>query len=153
MKLHFEEKLPHQLAAIEAVCDLFRGQEICRTEFTVTRRSLSPQMGLALEPGVEEYALGIGNRLVTGRRAAWERWYGPVAAARWGSAAWHTVAWAVFGSAYVGAVVFVSTRLGSPPGDVLLVLAAGSRLNVGPYRRGSGRALISTASAASSPWT
>src|SRR5687768_13241553 len=41
MKLHFEENLPHQLAAIEAVCDLFRGQEVCRTEFTVTQRSAS----------------------------------------------------------------------------------------------------------------
>lgn len=63
MKLHFEDSLPHQLAAIEAVCDLFRGQEICRTEFTVTQRAASPQMGLALEQGMEESALGIGNRL------------------------------------------------------------------------------------------
>lgn len=63
MKLHFEESLPHQMAAIEAVCDLFRGQEICRTEFTVTQRAPSPQMGLALEQGMEESALGIGNRL------------------------------------------------------------------------------------------
>lgn len=63
MKLHFEENLPHQLAAIEAVCDLFRGQEVCRTEFTVTQRSASPQMGLALDQGMEESALGIGNRL------------------------------------------------------------------------------------------
>lgn len=63
MKLHFEENLPHQLAAIEAVCDLFRGQEVCRTEFTVTLRAASPQMGLALEQGMEESALGIGNRL------------------------------------------------------------------------------------------
>jgi type III restriction enzyme len=63
MKLHFEENLPHQLAAIEAVCDLFRGQEVCRTEFTVTQRAPSPQMGLALEQGLEESALGIGNRL------------------------------------------------------------------------------------------
>jgi ATP-binding cassette subfamily B protein len=80
-------------------------------------------------PGKEVRVLGIGNRLVAQRREAWERWYGPVAAARWGSAAWHTLAWAVFGGAYVGAVVFVSTRLGSLPGDVLLVLAAGSRLS------------------------
>ena len=79
--------------------------------------------------GKEVRVLGIGNRLVTQRREAWERWYGPVGAARWSSAVWHTLAWAVFGSAYVGAVVFVSTRLGSPPGDVLLVLAAGSRLS------------------------
>ncbi|HET9048998.1 MAG TPA: DEAD/DEAH box helicase family protein [Chiayiivirga sp.] len=63
MKLHFEENLPHQLAAIEAVCDLFRGQEVCRTEFTVTQRAATPQMGLALEQGMEESALGIGNRL------------------------------------------------------------------------------------------
>lgn len=63
MKLHFEDNLPHQLAAIEAVCDLFRGQEVCRTEFTVTQRAPSPQMGLALEQGMEESALGIGNRL------------------------------------------------------------------------------------------
>lgn len=63
MKLHFEEKLPHQLAAIEAVCDLFHGQESCRTEFTVTRMVASPQMGLQLEPGVQESEHGIGNRL------------------------------------------------------------------------------------------
>lgn len=63
MKLHFEDNLTHQLAAIEAVCDLFRGQEVCRTEFTVTQRTASPQMGLALEQGMEESALGIGNRL------------------------------------------------------------------------------------------
>lgn len=63
MKLHFEDNLPHQLAAIEAVCDLFRGQEVCRTEFTVTQRTASPQLGLALEQGMEESALGIGNRL------------------------------------------------------------------------------------------
>ena len=59
MKLHFEDNLPHQLAAIEAVCDLFRGQEVCRTEFTVTA-GLSRQGALA---GMEESALGIGNRL------------------------------------------------------------------------------------------
>lgn len=37
MKLHFEPNLDYQHAAIESVCDLFRGQEICRTEFTVTQ--------------------------------------------------------------------------------------------------------------------
>jgi len=36
VKLHFEPNLDYQLQAVEAVCDLFRGQEICRTEFTVT---------------------------------------------------------------------------------------------------------------------
>ena len=80
-------------------------------------------------PGKEVRVTGIGERLVTERRAAWERWYGPVAAARWGSALWHALAWAIFGLAYVGAVVFVSSGLGAPAGDVLLVLAAGARLS------------------------
>jgi ATP-binding cassette, subfamily B, bacterial len=80
-------------------------------------------------PGKEVRVTGIGNRLVAQRREAWERGYGPVSAARSWSALWHTLAWAVFGGAYVGAVVFVSSGLGSPPGDVLLVLAAGSRLS------------------------
>ena len=79
--------------------------------------------------GKEVRVLGIADKLARERRAAWERWYGPVSAARWGSAAWHTLAWALFASAYVGAVVFVLAR-GSSAGDVLLVLAAGSRLSM-----------------------
>ena len=46
MKLHFEANLDYQLAAIESVCDLFRGQEICRTEFTVTRVSAAARRPL-----------------------------------------------------------------------------------------------------------
>ncbi len=80
-------------------------------------------------PGKEVRVIGIGNRLATERRKAWERWYGLVSTARFGSAVWHALAWAVFGGAYVGAVVFVSSGLGSPASDVLLVLAAGSRLS------------------------
>src|SRR5262245_7435946 len=80
-------------------------------------------------PGKEVRVTGIGDRLVHDRRAAWENWYGLVADARRGSAVWHTLAWTVFGCAYVGAVVYVSSGLGAPPGDVLLVLAAGSRLS------------------------
>ncbi len=57
MKLHFEPDLAHQLAAIEAVCDLFRGQEICRTEFTVTLQSDE----LTFESTRND--LGLGNRL------------------------------------------------------------------------------------------
>jgi ATP-binding cassette subfamily B protein len=86
-------------------------------------------MATTAPPGKEVRVLGIGERLKTQRREAWERWYGPVAAARFGSAAWHTLAWAVFGGGYVGAVIFVATRASSTPGDVLLVLAAGSRLS------------------------
>ncbi len=86
-------------------------------------------MATTAAAGKEVRVLGIGTRLVAQRREAWERWYGPVAAARWGSALWHTLAWAIFGGAYVGAVVFVATRAGASPGSVLLVLAAGSRLS------------------------
>jgi ATP-binding cassette subfamily B protein len=80
-------------------------------------------------PGKEVRVTGIGSHLATERRAAWERWYGRVASARWGSAFWHALAWAVFGSAYVGAVVFVSSVLHASASQVLLVLAAGARLS------------------------
>jgi ATP-binding cassette, subfamily B, bacterial len=80
-------------------------------------------------PGKEVRVTGIAKRLVTERRKAWERGFVAVSAARWGSATWHTLAWAVFGGAYVGAIVFVSSGLAAPPADVLLVLAAGSRLS------------------------
>src|SRR5438477_6565099 len=80
-------------------------------------------------PGKEVRVTGIAERLIADRRATWERWYGPIAVTRWSSAGWHTLAWAVFGGAYVGAVVFVSSGLAAPPGDVLLVLAAGARLS------------------------
>ena len=80
-------------------------------------------------PGKEVRVTGIGERLVTERRAAWERWYAPVARARRGSALWYALAWAIFGLAYVGAVVFVSYGLGAPASSVLLVLAAGARLS------------------------
>jgi ATP-binding cassette subfamily B protein len=79
--------------------------------------------------GKEVRVTGIGQRLVTERRAAWERWYGPVAASRRDSALWHALAWALFGFAYVGAVVFVSSGLGAPADQVILVLAAGARLS------------------------
>lgn len=80
-------------------------------------------------PGKEVRVTGIGNRLMLERRRAWERWYAEVSRARWGSAFWHTLAWAIFGGAYVGAVVFVSSVLGRRADAVLLVLAAGSRLS------------------------
>jgi ATP-binding cassette, subfamily B, bacterial len=80
-------------------------------------------------PGKEVRVTQIGPRLVSRRREAWERWYGPVAAARQRSAAWHALGWATFGAAYVGAVVFVASVLRAGPGDVLLVLAAGARLS------------------------
>ena len=59
MKLHFEDNLDYQLAAIESVTELFRGQDIYRTEFTVTHKEEdSSQTSLGLT--VNER--GIGNR-------------------------------------------------------------------------------------------
>lgn len=60
MKLHFEDNLDYQHAAIESVAALFKGQEINRTEFTVTYRSGDAAQGSF---GVTESELGIGNKL------------------------------------------------------------------------------------------
>ena len=59
MKLHFEPNLDYQLQAVEAVCDLFRGQELCRSTFTVSRASANG----AFLPGMQN-DLGVGNRLL-----------------------------------------------------------------------------------------
>jgi type III restriction enzyme len=73
MKLHFESNLDYQHAAIEAVCDLFRGQEVCRTEFTVSSQSAQSVVGQGELPlggsftqgqlGLVQNELGVGNRL------------------------------------------------------------------------------------------
>ena len=60
MKLHFEPNLDFQLQAIKAVCDLFRGQEVCQTEFTVVTNQAQARSQLAFA----ENGLGVGNRLV-----------------------------------------------------------------------------------------
>ncbi|MDP9711556.1 UNVERIFIED_ORG: type III restriction enzyme [Pseudomonas fluorescens] len=60
MKLHFEDNLDYQMAAIASVIGLFRGQEVSRSEFTVTHR---PDAGLQASLGLAESELGIGNRL------------------------------------------------------------------------------------------
>ncbi len=59
MKLHFEPDLDYQTDAINAVCHLFRGQELCRSEFTVSLAATDGQHTL----GIAESNLGIGNRL------------------------------------------------------------------------------------------
>lgn len=87
------------------------------------------ELATTAPPGKEVRLAGIGRRIIEQRRGAWERWYGPVAAARWTSATWHAAAWGIFGAAFAGAVVFVARTIAAPAGDVLLVLAAGSRLS------------------------
>ncbi len=80
-------------------------------------------------PGKEVRVTGLGTQIARDRRSAWERWYAEVSPARWRSAWWHALGWAVFGAGFVGMVVFVSSGIDAPSADVLLVLAAGSRLS------------------------
>jgi ATP-binding cassette subfamily B protein len=80
-------------------------------------------------PGKEVRVTAIGERLIRERRLAWETGHRPIAAARWMSAGWHAMAWSVFAAGYVGAIVFVTSVLAAPTGQVLLALAAGSRLS------------------------
>ena len=80
-------------------------------------------------PGKEVRVTGIGAQLARERRMAWEHGFRSVAASRWASAGWHIVAWAIFGLAYVAAIVFVAAVRADSPGAVLLVLAAGARLS------------------------
>ena len=80
-------------------------------------------------PAKEVRLTGIGERLIRDRRAAWAAGHAPNAKARWRSAVWHSLAWAVFAAAYVASIVFVSAGLHASAGAVLLVLAAGARLS------------------------
>ncbi|MCQ1549108.1 MAG: DEAD/DEAH box helicase family protein [Candidatus Accumulibacter phosphatis] len=64
MKLHFESDLPYQIEAIEAVCDLFRGQEVCRSVFTVTAQALGGEGTQQSFEGKQfTESGGIGNAL------------------------------------------------------------------------------------------
>src|SRR4029450_13667839 len=95
-------------------------------------------------PGKEVRVTGTGRQLAERRREAGGGGPPPLARARWASAAWHTAAWAVFGGAYVGAVVYVAAGLDAPAGQVLLVLAAGAGLSahIGGGGGGVGRARL-----------
>jgi ATP-binding cassette subfamily B protein len=79
-------------------------------------------------PGKDVRVMGIGGRILHDRRAAWDRWYGPIAHARWGTALWNALAWAIFGLAYAGAIVFVAWGIHASSPELLLVLAAGAGL-------------------------
>ncbi len=72
MRLRFESDLSYQAEAVAAVCDLFKGQELGRTEFTVARAPAEDEdsqgeLGLALarprQASLGFDALGHGNRL------------------------------------------------------------------------------------------
>jgi ATP-binding cassette, subfamily B, bacterial len=80
-------------------------------------------------PGKEVRVSGNQADLAARRAAAWARWFGPIRAVSLASAAWLTLAWAVFSLAFVAAVVWVVTGLDRGPGAVVLVLAAGGRMS------------------------
>ena len=61
MKLHFEDDLDYQKSAIDSVINLFKGQEISSSEFTVTFRTESSMQATI---GQVDTALGVGNRLL-----------------------------------------------------------------------------------------
>ncbi len=85
-------------------------------------------LGTTAAPAKEVRVTNTGDWLITEADAAWKRWYGPTSRVRWVTAAWHAAAWALFAAAYVGAVVYVASGLDRGVGDVVLVLAAGTRL-------------------------
>ena len=61
MKLHFEDNLDYQKAAIESVVQLFKGQEVSRSEFTLAHK----KYGDYYSPGLsaDQPSVGLGNRL------------------------------------------------------------------------------------------
>ncbi len=80
-------------------------------------------------PGKEVRVTGIGPALVSDRRREWEEWYLPMSRARWRTAAWNALSWAVFGLGFALALWFVAVRLDESAGVVLLLLTAGARLS------------------------
>jgi ATP-binding cassette subfamily B protein len=80
-------------------------------------------------PAKELRVGGVGPAVAERRRRVWGSWYAQVSRTRWATAAWSAAAWAVFGTGYVAAVVWVAIGLDASAGDVLLVLAAGANLS------------------------
>ena len=107
------ERAAHERAA--------QANRLARHLFTVTTTAA---------PGKEVRVAGIGDRLAGYRREAWQFGYNRISRARWASSGWHALAWTLFGLAFVAAIVFVASFLRAPAGDLLLVLAAGSRFSM-----------------------
>jgi ATP-binding cassette subfamily B protein len=80
-------------------------------------------------PGKEIRVSGNQDDLVRRRRTAWEQWFGALRATQLASAAWLSLAWAVFSLAFVAAVAWVALGLDASAGSVVLVLTAGGRLS------------------------
>ena len=86
-------------------------------------------VGTSAPTGKEVRVARVGPRLVEERAKTWRRWYDPIAHARWVTATLQSLSWGVFASAYVAAIVFVAVGIDASAAEVLLVLAAGSRLS------------------------
>ena len=82
-----------------------------RSRRTTGSRNTSSCSGTTAPAGKELRVEGIGGQLVHDRRESWDQWYHPIAHARTITALWHTLAWALFGGAYVGAIVYVAAGL------------------------------------------
>ncbi len=86
-------------------------------------------LGTTAAPGKELRVTGTEDWVRHERRAAYDRWYRPVARVRTATALWHSAVWALFGLGYVAAVAFVAAGLDRGVADVVLVMAAGTRLS------------------------
>ncbi len=86
-------------------------------------------VGTTAAPGKEVRLQRLGPTLVDRRADVWKQWYGPTSRAQYVTALWGAGAWALFGLAYVAAIVFVATGDSVGAGSVVLVLAAGVRLS------------------------
>ncbi len=86
-------------------------------------------IGTTAAPGKEVRLQRLGPTLVRRRTQSWQQWYGPTSRAQYVTAVWSAGAWALFGMAYVAAIVFVATDADVSAGAVVLVLAAGVRLS------------------------
>jgi ATP-binding cassette, subfamily B, bacterial len=88
-------------------------------------------LGATAASSKELRVAGTQRLVLETRAAAWQRQYRALARERWISALWQAGAWAVFGAAFVGAVIVVAFGHGSRPAaadTVVLVVAAGARL-------------------------
>jgi ATP-binding cassette, subfamily B, bacterial len=86
-------------------------------------------VGTTAGPAKEVRVGRLAAHLRERRSAEWGAWYAARVRARWKSAAAHAGAWALFGAAYVAAIVLTATWLAGSAGSVLLVLAAGANLS------------------------
>ena len=86
-------------------------------------------VGTTPAPAKEVRVTGIGASLRARRRRRAGTLVAPIARARAVSAFWASLAWAVFGFAYVVGIAWVARGLDRSVGDIVLVVVAGQRLS------------------------